>query len=472
METFFLPLQQHFILLYFYRMRIAMFSDCYYPRVNGVVVSVYSFVQELVNRGHVVKVITVEYPDDYEFNKKNGASMGVIDSPNFSLNRLSSKEIIFSKEDRLVRLKQWHILKGILDEFQPDILHINSEWLVGYFGAMYAHHRKVPCIFTFHTLWEDYIQNYAPILREKISKKIGRDIVKFYLKTANHILAPTPQTAQTVRKYGINTPVELVPTGIPDSMFKVDKVRVEKMREEVFEGFPQLKDRRILLFAGRVAKEKNLPFLLPVLKRVNQLLEKDVASANEFAVDSSASSTKRAALLVAGDGNFMQDLKDLVEQQQLTQDVFYLGYVERDDLASLYHLADVFTFPSKTETQGLVTVEAMAAGLPVVAIGEMGTMDVMQGDNGGFMVPEDVEIFSQKVYQLLTNDTLYQEKSQEGRAWSKRWGMAALTDRLEAAYATCIADHRAGKKTGGSELDKALSATTVLTIIGLGYIFG
>lgn len=464
METFSSPLQRYFILLYFYCMRIAMFSDCYYPRVNGVVVSVYSFVQELVNRGHVVKVITVEYPDDYEFNKKKGSSMGLIDNPNFSLNRLSSKEIIFSKEDRLVRLKQWHILKGILDEFQPDILHINSEWLVGYFGAMYAHHRKVPCIFTFHTLWEDYIQNYAPILREKISKKIGRDIVKFYLKTANHILAPTPQTAQTVRKYGIDTPVELLPTGIPDSMFKVDTGAVEKMREEVFSRFPQLKDRKILLFAGRVAKEKNLPFLLPVLKRVNQLLETS-ASASDGA-------SKGAALLVAGDGNFMQELKDLVEQQQLAQDVFYLGYVERDDLASLYHLADVFTFPSKTETQGLVTVEAMAAGLPVVAIGEMGTMDVMQGDNGGFMVPEDVEIFSQKVFQLLTDGTLYQEKSREGRAWSRRWGMSALTDRLEAAYATCIADHRAGKKTGGSELDKALSATTVLTIIGLGYIFG
>lgn len=441
-----------------------MFSDCYYPRVNGVVVSVHSFVQELVNRGHIVKVITVEYPDDYQFNRKGYSDAGLIDSPNFSLNRLSSKEIIFSKEDRLVRLKQWHILKGILDEFQPDILHINSEWLVGYFGAIYAHHRKVPCIFTFHTLWEDYIQNYAPILREKISKKIGRDIVKFYLKTANHILAPTPQTAQTVRKYGIDTPVELLPTGIPESMFKLNEAGVERMREEVFSNFPQLKDRKILLFAGRVAKEKNLPFLLPVLKRVNQLLERAPSTSDD--------TTKRAALLVAGDGNFMQDLKDLVEQQQLAQDVFYLGYVERDDLASLYHLADVFTFPSKTETQGLVTVEAMTAGLPVVAIGEMGTIDVMQGDNGGFMVPEDVEIFSQKVFQLLTNDTLYQEKSQEGRAWSRRWGMSALTDRLEAAYATCIADHRAGKKTGGSELDKALSATTVLTIIGLGYIFG
>ena len=461
MDIFTEPLQLYFILLYFHCMRIAMFSDCYYPRVNGVVVSVYSFVQELINRGHIVKVITVDYPDDYEFNKKNNSTTGIIDHPNFSLNRLCSKEIIFSKEDRLVRLKQWNILKGILDEFQPDILHINSEWLVAYFGAIYAYHRRVPCIFTFHTLWEDYIQNYAPILREKISKKIGRDIVKFYLKTANHILAPTPQTAQTVIKYGINTPVELLPTGIPDSMFQEDKGEIEKVRKDLFSRFPQLKDRKILLFAGRVAKEKNLPFLLPVLQRVNQLLEA-----------TSSESKQRAALLVAGDGNFMQELKELVAQHGLSQDVFYLGYVDRQELTSLYHVADIFTFPSKTETQGLVTVEAMAAGLPVVAIGEMGTIDVMQGDNGGFMVPEDVEVFSQKVYQLLTDDALYQEKSQEGRVWSKRWSMSALTNRLEAAYTTCIADHHAGKKTGGSELDKALSATTVLTIIGLGYIFG
>ena len=400
-----------------------MFSDCYYPRVNGVVVSVHSFVQELVNRGHIVKVITVEYPEDYQFNRKGYSDAGLIDSPNFSLNRLSSKEIIFSKEDRLVRLKQWHILKGILDEFQPDILHINSEWLVGYFGAIYAHHRKVPCIFTFHTLWEDYIQNYAPILREKISKKIGRDIVKFYLKTANHILAPTPQTAQTVRKYGIDTPVELLPTGIPESMFKLNEAGVERMREEVFSNFPQLKDRKILLFAGRVAKEKNLPFLLPVLKRVNQLLEK--------APSTSGDTTKRAALLVAGDGNFMQDLKDLVEQQQLAQDVFYLGYVERDDLASLYHLADVFTFPSKTETQGLVTVEAMTAGLPVIVPTVGGVAEMVEdGVNGYHIDVCDLGSIAERIKMVLTDWDLYSSLSENALARAQNYSSVSMVDEV------------------------------------------
>lgn len=439
-------------------MKIAVFSDCYYPRVNGVVVSVFSFVQELINRGHIVKVLSVEYPDDYEFAKGENSCDGIIDSPNFSLDRLSSKEIIFSKEDRLVRLKQWKLLKRILDDFSPDIIHINSEWLMGYFGVIYAYHRNIACIFTFHTLWEDYIQNYAPILREKISKKIGRDIVKFYLKSANHILAPTLHISETVKKYGIDTPVELLPTGIPDSMYSVDPSRLDKVKNDLYVRFPELRERNILFFAGRVAKEKNLPFLLSVLKRVNELLN-------------TVPQTKSAALLVAGDGHFMSEFKELVKKSGLDKDVFFLGYLGREDLSCMYRCARVFTFPSKTETQGLVTIEAMAAGLPVVAIGAMGTIDVMQGNNGGFMVSEDVELFSQRVFQLLTDPTLHRKKSEEGRLWSKRWSMASLTDRLEAAYSTCIENHKSGKKTGGTELEKVLSATTVLTIIGIGYIF-
>ena len=110
---------------------------------------------------------------------------------------------------------------------------------------------------------------------------------------------------------------------------------LEKVRKDLFSRFPQLKDRKILFFAGRVAKEKNIPFLLPVLQRVNQLLEA-----------TSTESRQTAALLVAGDGNFMQELKELVAQHGLSQDVFFLGYVDRNDLSSLCLVGCVFTLPS------------------------------------------------------------------------------------------------------------------------------
>ena len=143
-------------------------------------------------------------------------------------------------------------------------------------------------------------------------------------------------------------------------------------------------------------------------------------------------------LLLAGDGLYMNEFKSKAEKMGLSDKIFYVGYIERPQLAVLYKAAEIFVFPSKTETQGLVTAEAMFAGIPVVAIGEMGTVDVMQGDNGGYMVPEDVEIFSKRVYELLTNKKLYEEKSKEAKEWSMQWTISSLTKKLEASYAKCI----------------------------------
>lgn len=410
-------------------MRIAMFTDAYYPRVNGVVVSVQSFAAELLKLGHTVCIVAVEYPDDYIFGSGIDSTGGRIDNPNFSIVRVPSQPIIFSKEDRLARFEKWFFVKKKMDAYRPDIIHINSEWLMGYFGAVYARLRKVPCIFTFHTLWEDYIQNYAPLLNRKISHKIGRDLVKFYLRSADHILAPTPRIVETVKAYGVETPVELLPTGISEALFKYDPERLKSIRQNLYEKLPGLTGKKILLFAGRVAKEKNISFLLPVLKKVNKLL----------------TGSASAALLIAGDGLYMPELKQLVEKENLKDSVFYLGYIERPVLAYLYTIADVFVFPSKTETQGLVTAEAMFAGLPVVAIGEMGTVDVMQGDHGGFMVPDDEDEFADRVFRLLTDSELYNEKVEEGKAWSRQWTISALTDRLEGAYCRCIEAFAVGR---------------------------
>jgi glycosyltransferase involved in cell wall biosynthesis len=107
-----------------------------------------------------------------------------------------------------------------------------------------------------------------------------------------------------------------------------------------------------------------------------------------------------------------------------------------------YRLATVFVFASKTETQGLVTLEAMTAGLPVVAIGEMGTIDVMQGDNGGFMVKEDTIEFARKVNLLLSDTDLRKRKIAEGKRWSRKWSIMELTPKLVQYYENAIAYHK------------------------------
>lgn len=399
-------------------MKIAMFTDAYFPRINGVAVSVNSYAKELVKLGHTVCVVCLEYSEEQQksafFNEKESDK-----SSPFKIVRIPSSGLIWSKEDRVARLDKWHFIKKEMDEFQPDTIHINSEWIVGYFGALYAHHRHIPYVYTFHTMWEDYIANYVSFLPEFSLRKIGRELVKFYLKRASVIIAPTKRIADVVHQYGIDRDAVILPTGIPAERNKFKLQRSLQVTARLYLKFPGLSGKKILLYVGRIVKEKNLEFLFGVLKKIQK-------------------TNSHTALLFVGGGPSVDELKAYASSIGLENSVFFTGYIPSNDLIYFYKIAQVFVFPSKTETQGLVTVEAMMAGLPVVAIGEMGTRDVMQGDNGGFMVKDDEDEFAGRVVQLLENQQLRKQKSQEAKLWSSRWSIAELTPKLVECYKEAV----------------------------------
>lgn len=400
-------------------MKIAMFTDAYFPRINGVSVSVKSFATELSRIGHEVCVVCLEYPQEQQrssfFNEKESDATAP-----FKILRIPSTSVVFSKEDRIVRLNTWHYLKKSLDKFKPDVVHLNSEWTIGYLGSIYARHRKLPCVFTFHTMWEDYLSNYVNFLPDISLRKIGAGIVKYYLKRADEIIAPTQRIASVVSRYGIDKMPDILPTGIPEEKLKYSIKRGMAVRSRLYSKCPGIKGKKILLFVGRVVKEKNCAFLLDVLREIQK-------------------KNKKTAVLFVGNGPYLEELKELAENQNLTDSVFFTGYIPGEDLIYFYRMASVFTFPSKTETQGLVTVEAMLSGLPVVAIGELGTVDVMQGDNGGFMVKDDVNEFAQKVQFLLEDQNLRKEKSLEAKSWGAKWKISSLTPKLVECYEKAVA---------------------------------
>ena len=163
-----------------------------------------------------------------------------------------------------------------------------------------------------------------------------------------------------------------------------------------------------------------MSFLLPVLKRAHEA-RGDVA------------------LLIAGNGPFRPQFEEIAAHGGLSELVACMGYVPREELPLVYGASAVFVFPSKTDTLGLCTIEAMATGLPVVAIGEMGTVDIMGGDNGGFMVRNDVGEFTDAVLKLLGDDALRAAKSEEALAVAARYRIGAITDRLVELYKTVAA---------------------------------
>ena len=394
-------------------MKIAMFSDAYFPRVNGVSVSIKCFAEDLAKRGHEVCVVCPAYNFQKEVVMEN------TDIKGFSMIRVPAKSIVFSKEDRYVKLTQWKRIKQEMDKFRPDVIHVNTEFGFGMLGMMYARRRKIALVYTNHTLWESYIKNYVHCMPSGYAKKLGKALVRFFAKRAQVVISPTQRMCQLLVSYGITRPVEIIPTGIDDCVCQIDENELASFKKKIYKEFPVLENKRILLYVGRVVKEKNLDMLFDVFSKVQEKLADSV-------------------LFFVGGGPELENLKQKAKSLPCASSICFAGYRERNVLAYFYHLADVFVFPSCTETQGLVTVEAMRASVPVVAIGEMGTLDVMQGDHGGFMVKNDVDEFAARVMDLLSDKVLHAQKSNEAREWSEKWSMDYLTPKLESSYKKAI----------------------------------
>jgi glycosyltransferase involved in cell wall biosynthesis len=395
-------------------MRIAIFSDAYWPRVNGVTVSVDSYSRSLIKAGHEVLVICSSYPEGIDgtssFHFDREAEEG-----GAKIVRVPSMPAFVKKEDRLAKFTKWHWVFRQVESFKPEIIHINTEFVIAEIGFLYARAHNLPAIYTFHTMWEDYGPNYFPMLPIFFIKFIARSIIKTILFQSYRVIVPTTQIDEVVHAYNHRIKTSLLPTGIEPELFDHTDEEGEIFREKLEGSFPKLKGKRILLFAGRIVKEKNLGFLLNILP---EILKKH----------------PDVVLLFAGSGPDLDYFREEAKEKGLEDNCEFSGYVERKYLALIYRVSEVFLFPSLTDTQGLVTIEAMFSGTPVVAIGALGTLMVMGGDNGGFMVENDESEFTERVLELLGDKDLWSRKSEEARLHARSWSIEELTKKLADIY--------------------------------------
>ena len=395
-------------------MKVAMFTDAYWPRVNGVTVSVDTFSRSLIRMGHEVLVVCSDYPDTYDIPAPMFQTEKPADDP--QVIRVPSTSVFISKEDRLAKFSKWYWVSKQVERFNPDIVHINSEVMIAEFGFQYARMHNIPAIYTFHTMWEDYGPNYFPsFLPHFLVLLIIRTILKNVIRRSYRVIVPTVQIEEVVQKYKKGTITHLLPTGIDTALFKHEEAELAWFREQMETRFPVLKGKRILLFAGRVTKEKNIGFIIKIFPA---LLEKH----------------RDLIFLIAGNGPGLEYYQKEAEQTGIGEYCLFTGYMNRKDLALTYGISEIFVFPSLTDTQGIVTLEAMLSGTPVVAIGELGTIMVMGGDNGGFMVKNDPQEFSARVLELLENKEVYQQKSAEAKIHAMAWSIEEVTKKLVNIY--------------------------------------
>jgi glycosyltransferase involved in cell wall biosynthesis len=224
------------------------------------------------------------------------------------------------------------------------------------------------------------------------------------------LIAPSEPMREVLTGYGVTTPIHVLPTGLAADRFRAGDGRAFRAHAGIDAQRP------LVTYIGRVAHEKNIGFLVQVFR---QVLER----------------VPEALLVIAGEGPAREPLRQQVAHLGLEARVHFAGYLERDSaLLDCYAAADVFVFASRTETQGLVLLEAMAQGAPVVSTAELGTRSILVPGCGALIVPEQQEAFAAAVVRVLTEAGLREELAARGRAYARNWSSAAMARRLAELY--------------------------------------
>ena len=382
-------------------MRILMLSDVYFPRINGVSTSIQTFGRDLADMGHEVDLLAPEYP-----HRPPGRELAI--------ERIPSRYLFFDPEDRMMSSRAIRRMIPRLVERKYDLVHIQTPFVAHYSGVRVARTLGLPLVETYHTHFEEYLYHYLPWLPARWLRSAARGFTRSQCNQVDAVVVPSSPVYDTLLAYGVQKPIRIIPTGLDIHRFEGgDGVR---FRREQGIG----PERPVLVHVGRVAHEKNIDFLLHVVQRVRTAIP-DVL------------------LMIVGEGPARRHLERLSRQLGLESNVLFLGYLDRErELLDCYRAGDVFVFASRTETQGLVLLEAMALGIPVVSLAEMGTRDILEPGRGALVARDDPEDFSTKVLQLLQDPALREAMATDARDYVKTWSAPALAQRMLDLYRSLV----------------------------------
>ena len=352
-------------------MRIGLFTDTYTPQINGVSTSVDMLKRALEKKGNTVYIVTVS-PENmkYEIDEENhiiripGIPIGIYDY------RLTG----------IYPVKAVNIIKKL----KLDIIHSHTEFGIGTFARLMAFQLDIPLVHTYHTMYEDYVHYVTKGYFNKSSKKIAEYFTLFYCdKTASELIVPTKKTYDLFKeKYQVDRNIHIIPTGIEIERFyteSINKNKLTKLKEEL-----KLKeDDFICVFIGRLAQEKNIVYLIDVIKDL-------------------IPNHPNLKLLMVGDGPDFDKYKEMIKEYKIEEHIIMTGKVPWEKIPYYYHLGNIFLTASTSETQGLTVIESMASSVPPICIDDESFRNVViEGLNGEIFKTEEE---CKKIISSLYND--------------------------------------------------------------------
>ena len=397
-------------------MNILMLTNTYLPHVGGVARSVHAFAEEYRHRGHRVLIVAPE------FEGRPAEEVDVIRVP--ALQR-------FNGSDFSVRIPIPGLLTAAIEEFQPQLVHSHHSFLIGDTALRIAALRNLPLVFTHHTMYEQYT-HYVPGESAVLSRFVI-DLTTGYTSFCDSVIAPSESIAAILKQRGVTTPIEVVPTGVDVEHFAHGDGAA--LRRQL--GIPP--EAFVVGHLGRLAPEKNLEFLAAA---VSDLLYKH----------------PQAHFLVVGSGPSEAALRARFTAPRFRGRLHMPGSCGGQRLVDAYHAMDIFAFTSHSETQGMVLTEAMAAGVPAIAIDAPGVREVViDGQNGRMLSSENRRSFVAALRWAMNQSPAQRQALQQAaRARAAEFSLTRTADRALALYESLIARAARAKTTENSAWEATL----------------
>lgn len=401
-------------------MRIGLFTDTYPPYINGVSTSVAMLKSALEKKGHQVFVLTsnnnslkYKYEDGGTVIRVPAIPIGLYDY------RLSGIYPVMA----INKIRKWKL----------DVIHSHTEFGVGTFARIIAKQLDIPLVHTYHTMYEDYMHYITKGYFRNASNKLAEYITKFYCdKTISELIVPTKKTYDLFKgKYKVDRNIHIVPTGIDIERFYTENQNMDKVTK-IKKEFGFAKDDFVILYVGRLAIEKNVEFLLDAQR---SLIKKN----------------KKYKLLIVGSGPDTDKYKKYITRHKLEKNIILAGSVPWENIPTYYHICSAFATASKSETQGLTVVEALAASKPVLCIDDPSFLNTIIDDLNGYVFKNKKE-YLKSVIRLSEDTVIYNRISNQSRVSAEVHSSKYFAEKILDVYKVAI--NKNGKKSFWNRLFK------------------
>ena len=379
-------------------MKILITTDTYRPTINGVVTSIESLKKALDRLGHDVRILT--FSDS--FNSKQEDDI-------YYMGSLGAGK--FYPDARMNKLFYNRFYEDIMD-WKPDIVHSQTEFTMFIQAKKIAKDLDIPLLHTYHTVYEDYTHYFS--LNKKIGKELAKQFSKQIIKMTDGVVVPTNKIYNLLTEYNIQEDIYVAPTGI----------NVQKLSEcddlDIRSGYKIPEDKHIVLFLGRIGKEKNITEILQYLENIDR---DDIV------------------FIIAGAGPFLSELKDICSNSKIRDRLIFTGMIDSSKVGNFYSQSDVFVSASTSETQGLTFIESMACSTPIICRHDDCLDGVLIDGKTGFGYDTEEE-FIEYINQILDNEKLRDEMGKNCKQLvDENYTEDSFANKIEQIYKKVIEDH-------------------------------